>query len=93
MLYVLYVRAAGRNPSRHSRQNVAYHYGIPYCTHSRHSRASRHSSARKPSKPGRHTRRGRPSSVRRPIRGLAVPSIPSMRTIRNTIMVKEGDKH
>ena len=72
---------------------MAYHYGIPYCTHSRHSRASRHSSARKPSKHGRHTRRGRPSSVRRPIRGLAVPSIPSMRTIRNTIMVRaDGDR-
>ena len=37
-------------------------------------------------KPGRHTRRGRPNSVRRPIRGLAVPSIPSIRTILNTIM-------
>ena len=31
-------------------------------------------------------RRGRPSSFRRPIRGLAVPSIPSIRTILNTIM-------
>ena len=45
---------------------MAYHYGIQYCTDSRHSRASRHSSARKPSKPGSHTRRGRPSSVRKP---------------------------
>ena len=34
-----------------------------------------------------HTRRGRLGSVRRPTRGLAVPSIPSMRTISNTIMV------
>ena len=33
------------------------------------------------------SRRGRPNSVRRPTRGLPVPSIPSMRTIRNTIMV------
>ena len=66
--------------------NVAYHYGIQYCTDSRHSRASRHSSATKPTKHGRHTMRGRPNSVRRPIRGLAVPSIPSMRTIRNTII-------
>ena len=33
-----------------------------------------------------HGRRGRPSSVRRPIRGLATPSIPSIRTILNTIM-------
>ena len=32
------------------------------------------------------TRVGYASSVRRPIRGLAVPSIPSIRTIRNTIM-------
>ena len=40
VLYVLYVRAAGRNPSRHSRQNVAYHYGIPYCTHRRDRRDS-----------------------------------------------------
>ena len=31
--------------------------------------------------------RGRPNSVRRPTRGLPVPSIPSIRTIRNTIMV------
>ena len=31
-------------------------------------------------------RRGRSNSVRRPIRGLAVPSIPSIRTILNTIM-------
>ena len=46
----------------------------------------KHSSATKPTKPGRHTRRGRPHSVRRPIRGLAVPSIPSIRTILNTIM-------
>ena len=29
---------------------------------------------------------GRPNSVRRPIRGLAVPSIPSIRTILNTII-------
>ena len=53
---------------------------LPLC------RASKHSSATKPTKPRRHTRRGRPNSVRRPIRGLAVPSIPSIRTILNTIM-------
>ena len=63
-----------------------------YSTDSRHSRASRHSSATKPTKPGRHTRRGRPNSVRRPIRGLAVPSIPSIRTIRNTIMATSCGK-
>ena len=80
------IRAKHSRHSRRSRQNVAYHYGIPYCTDSRHSRASRHSSATKPTKPGRHTRRGRPNSVRRPTWGLAVPSIPSLRTIRNTIM-------
>ena len=33
-----------------------------------------------------HGRRGRPSSIRRPIRALAAPSIPSIRTILNTIM-------
>ena len=62
------IRTIRARHSRRSRQNVSYHYGIPYCTHSRHSRASRHSSARKPSKPGSHTKRGRPSSFRRPIR-------------------------
>ena len=80
------IRTIRARHSRRSRQNVAYHNGIQYCTHSRHSRARRHSSATKPTKPGRHTRRGRPNSVRRPIRGLAVPSIPSIRTILNTIM-------
>jgi hypothetical protein len=35
---------------------------------------------------GSHTRRGGLSSVRRPTRGLAVPSIPSILTISNTIM-------
>ena len=42
-------------------------FNTPCVSVSRHSRASRHSSARKPSKPGSHTRRGRPSSVRKPL--------------------------
>ena len=42
-------------------------FNTPYVSVSRHSRSSRHSSARKPSKPGSHTRRGRPSSVRKPL--------------------------
>ena len=43
-------------------------FNTPYVSVSRHSRSSRHSSARKPSKPGSHTRRGRPSTVR--LRGM-----------------------
>ena len=62
-------------------------FNTPCVLVSRHSRARRHSSTRKPSKPGSHTRRGRHSSVRKPTRDLAVPSIPSMRTMSNTIMV------
>jgi len=42
-----------------------------------------------PTRPGSHTGCGRPNSVRRPIRGLAVPSIPSMRTIRNTMKAQQ----
>ena len=72
------IRAIRARHSRRSRQNVSYHNGIQYCTDSRHSRAS---SATKPTKPGRLARRGWPNSVSRPIRGLAVPSISSTRTI------------